>query len=490
MIVWGLLIVILTSKTVYPQYWGAPPDLFIQDYNFIIKTSEEKFLFISGLVKNQGGTIADFSSDNGVFVYLSNDSSYSSDDVWLATFPVGDIMPADPNNGIPGTSEFSGSVTINDLSSIDPYYIILYVDKNNEINEVLEFNNTTCFIINDNTGKPDLVIKDLVAFIGGTERPEMRIICTIENQGSTIADFQSFNGLGVYVSIDSILDSDDILFGNINVDNLNPGETCSIDETISDAPTNGTYYVFFYIDYEDRVTESIESNNISVWVYRILLTPLFCDLGIQNTTINPISVYSGDSIIVNCLISNGGDFVAVFNHNAVEYYLSTNANWGLSDIFLGASTLSYLEAGDSYQISGKKLLIPSTVVTGTYYILFYVDKENDNYELIETNNLVSVPIDVIKSVAVNVDNTVGRIFKIFPNPNSGKFSIIDTNIDEFCSISVYNISGIKVYENEFLESFSPFSIKNIDMTFLPNGYYILQLKGKNQIFIGYIIITN
>ncbi|UCH14005.1 MAG: T9SS type A sorting domain-containing protein [Bacteroidales bacterium] len=77
------------------------------------------------------------------------------------------------------------------------------------------------------------------------------------------------------------------------------------------------------------------------------------------------------------------------------------------------------------------------------------------------------------------DSETGIDLNIFPNPGSGKFTIAFSNSfnEKRILITVTNLSGQKVYEE--ICDVKPDFQKEIDISFLSGGFYILTIEGES-----------
>lgn len=82
---------------------------------------------------------------------------------------------------------------------------------------------------------------------------------------------------------------------------------------------------------------------------------------------------------------------------------------------------------------------------------------------------------------LNVDD---NLFKIFPNPSSGKFNIELSGNEQPASIDVYNMAGQKVY----CTSISGLNVHSIDLSSKPKGAYLIRINQKNLISTKTLII--
>ena len=71
--------------------------------------------------------------------------------------------------------------------------------------------------------------------------------------------------------------------------------------------------------------------------------------------------------------------------STTKLYLSTNTTWDAGDTYLGSRAVPMLAAGAS-SAGSTSVTIPSSIATGTYYIIALTDDGNAVVESNETNN--------------------------------------------------------------------------------------------------------
>ena len=71
--------------------------------------------------------------------------------------------------------------------------------------------------------------------------------------------------------------------------------------------------------------------------------------------------------------------------STTKLYLSTNTTWDAGDTYLGSRAVPMLAAGAS-SAGSTSVTIPSSIATGTYYIIALTDDGNAIAETNETNN--------------------------------------------------------------------------------------------------------
>lgn len=80
-------------------------------------------------------------------------------------------------------------------------------------------------------------------------------------------------------------------------------------------------------------------------------------------------------------------------------------------------------------------------------------------------------------------------FQIFPNINNGIFNINFSGFEGQTQISIFNLYGEIVYQEELLGSKNEL-LKTINVSFVSNGVYILHITNKQKLFSKKLIISN
>jgi hypothetical protein len=143
------------------------------------------------------------------------------------------------------------------------------------------------------------------------------------------------------------------------------------------------------------------------------------DFYVYNETSNLTTVQAGSAIDVDCRQGNQGTLNANIDVY-LGYYLSDDINLSGNDHFFSSDTdYSTLSPTDDDDPEGALLTIPSWVTTGTYYILFAADYDEQFVESNENNNVSSVPIYITNSVpAPTVTITAPSQYQCFQTGSS------------------------------------------------------------------------
>ena len=229
--------------------------------------------------------------------------------------------------------------------------------------------------------KPDLIVSSASLSDSSVEQGDrVRVNATVRNQGSgragssRVAYYISKVGTSTLTKVD-----DD------SVSSLNPGSSDSESDYIdTDDLDLGTYLVLIKADYDNRVEESDENNNVYSGVnFRFTVTaPPLPDLIVSSASLGDTTVEQGDRIRISATVKNQGDGRA--GRSRVAYY------WGSSVSNLariGDDSVSSLSAGasDDESINADT----DDLDPGIYFVFIVADYEKDVEESNETNNTYS-----------------------------------------------------------------------------------------------------
>lgn len=127
--------------------------------------------------------------------------------------------------------------------------------------------------------------------------------------------------------------------------------------------------------------------------------------------------------------------------------------------------------------------LPNPIASPPGDITFVVTVTDDN----GCSESDAVSIIVIGGTGINDDITnIG--LRIFPNPGNGLFTIAFSDVvnEKDLRITVNDLSGQKVYEEIF--NIKPGIEMKIDISYLPEGFYILTIDGENTNHESQLII--
>lgn len=261
------------------------------------------------------------------------------------------------------------------------YYAYLVVDPANQISERSENNN-------DDDDDVELLGANLyarqldgppVAFLG---RP-YTVTVTLENSGQYLASDFSY---GVYFSDNGIVAQGRLLFTSPPL-SLPGGARVTLTDTFTvpvDVPP-GDYALGLVVDPMGVVPESSEADNPFLSPNGVRVLPLMPDL-VARIVETATAAAAGSDLMVTRILENLGPAPTTATY---RYYLSGDSLIHPSDQPLSAFSTS-LPAAES-ELAIDRILLPSDLVPGTYYLGIYMDPEGLVEESDETNNGAAGP---------------------------------------------------------------------------------------------------
>jgi subtilase family serine protease len=243
---------------------------------------------------------------------------------------------------------------------------------------------------------PDLVMQSpALTYTTISAGSSANVSCTISNQ-STASSITNYAGF--YLSADNVYDVGDLYLGQLFTNSIvaNGNLNLSGSVIIPGATTPGNYYILFVADRLARVWEADETNNYGA--IAVVITPQAPDLIIQSVSAQA-GADAGASLPFSCTVRNQG-LVAAISSN-VGIYLSENATYELTDVFLGSAAGGSLNATTN-AIKSVTLTIPSNTIPGNYYILSFADYDSLSSEGNNDNNINSKAI-AITPIGTNVN---------------------------------------------------------------------------------------
>lgn len=194
--------------------------------------------------------------------------------------------------------------------------------------------------------------------------------------------------VGLFLSPDNDVNTDDYLVNTTTLSAMNPGERKSVQMALNFSNVDlacGDYYYGFVLDAENEIEEGSKSNNFGcIGTTNITDCQDEADLTIENcgsVTIDGNTITSG-----NITLKNIGGKTAP--ETFVGYYLSTNPTIDANDYIVAQSRFPELEPGASFSklISKDISEVNNIIPAGTYYFGFLADRDNALSESNEGNN--------------------------------------------------------------------------------------------------------
>ena len=362
------------------------PDLVVTAMSSPTVAGAGQSFAVTDTTKNQGGGAAGPSRTQ---FFLSTDTNLGASDTPIGARSVG-TLPTGATSSAPAT------VTIPEGTSGGVWYIIAKADGEGVVAEISETNNTYSKFVQIG---PDLAITALSAPGAAGAGQTIVISDTTKNQGGGAAEPSRTQ---FFLSTDTALGASDTLIGGRSVEGLaagagSPGSTTIM---IPQETAAGNWYIIAKADGEGTIAESLETNNTAV--KSIQIGP---DLDITSLTA-PGTASAGQTIAISDTTKNLGGATA--GPSRTQFYLSSDAALGPSDLTLGGRVLPSLEAGAA-SAGSTNVTIPQGTAPGTWSIIAKADGEEAVSEISERNNTATLTIKVGPDLAITAVSAPGAL---------------------------------------------------------------------------------
>jgi subtilase family serine protease len=351
--------------------FGSGADLHISRVSTPVSLSPSSRFETAVTVCNTGNA----SASALVEVYLSADTVVTPSDTRVGSSETSTLRPGQCTElAIPSSAHVPEG----------QWYAAAWVDRTNEVPELVESNNTRLASQATLVGSaPDFT---LAAVSGPASIPSdgaLTLTATVCNQG-TRGGATSVEG---YLSQDTRLTAADILVGRASVGYLEPGQCAPVSLTGPVSAGPGQWYLAAWVDKLDEVPELLEDNNTRLGD-RVLVGN-GADLIVSEVR-GPDSVAAGQPVRATATVCNQG--TSSSPSSSAAFYLSLDATINTADILLGSTPVPPLEAGECapVEVSG-----PANGHDGSWYVGVIADSGHGVAELLESNNTRAGPLLVL-----------------------------------------------------------------------------------------------
>ena len=353
-------------------------------------------LTVASVVRNSG-TSSSIQYIDGY--YLSADEIITTTDTYIGSFTG---SPLDS-----GVSEnLSRQITIPSSTTLGSYYLGLFVDVLDDVDDSNNFQSTAVEIISPD--RPDLVAVNFVAPATMNPGSVANFTHSISNSGPN--DSGLFY-IDYYLSTDRTITQTDTFLTRIISQSIsgNSGGTFTITTSVPSSTPTSTWYIGCIADSTFFVSEGDETNNaISAQSTTIVTLGEVPDLYMTNLT-GPLSAAGGGEVGIRWQIHNQGEGATAggFTNN---FYLSDDGLLSGDDILLGQQLeTAVLLPGANFARSAT-FTVPSTVTAAGRYLLATVDASYLVVESNEDNNfaMYSNIIQISESIS-GIDLRVSNI---------------------------------------------------------------------------------
>ena len=415
-----------------------------------------------------GGTLeipVDFSETGGEAASSGFDVS-----VYLSEFPGVDPMN-DQEIGSLRVGYLAGSgsdtalvtATIPLSAYADTYYIGAFVDSSEEYSEINEDDNTNSddhlTILPENPGAAvDLVADEIWSPIYWNMTPTVEADAAIAME-CCVASIGAKPGSGctyrLYFTTDSenpdpLLDFE-VGSATVSAYELSINEEVSVEGVAPTTP--GTYYAYFVADADDAIGEYHEGNNLEMNDAPIQVLPTATTIDLMGEDcIHPdaVALDSPFTVSVSMIVSGETDLTSPVN---VGVYLSTDDVFDGGDERAGSFVMNNVPLGKEYDAwedldsqNAQEITISSgTFSTGTYYVFYKLDYDEQLAEGNEDNNTGMSESPIVVTAAATAKADLGCML-YNPEANQGIHLVVnqgETSVPS-PSVLVANRGGVDV----------------------------------------------
>jgi|GEM_PF-5195933 len=413
---------------------------------------------ITGSITIQNiGNVQSTSFGNKLRIYLSSDGMLDSNDAEIAN--INFYSSLSPN----ATSNINYNIYL-DNEMIGDWSLIFKINPDTVVNESNYDNNEgmkSLVITNSLAYAPDLEVTNLVVnfnpiYVGNSTN----ISYTVNNNGYAYPNYTA----NIYLSPDNSCNTtfnDSLLYSNTYGIYNNTPQSVTRDINLNGFSA-GTWHIIIVLDEIQNVTESDESNNKMIIPINISNNPNTA----PDLTIDSLINYTEDTVSqgsftrLNVNITNVGS-TPTFLSSKLKLYLSSNQTWDMSDTEISyyTYTISDLDPNES---SARTLecTIPSGLATGTWYLLAFIDSDDNVNEGNETNNVYPYPIYI--SPLPNIQPDLDVTFASLNNTTiaSQGYFMIDFDVTNIGG----STAGKNIYSSIFYSTDNNYSSDDIYIT--------------------------
>jgi subtilase family serine protease len=367
----GVVAEISESDNTYPKSIKIGPDLDITAFTAPAAAGAGQTIALNDTTTNQGGEAADPSQTQ---FFLSTDTALGPSDTLIGGRSVEGLAAGAGSSG-------TAAVMIPQGTATGSWYIIANADGEGVVTETSETNNTYARSIKIG---PDLVVTAIGAPSTAGVGQSIAVTDTTRNQGGGTAGPSRTQ---LFLSADTALGSSDVLLGSRDVPSLAAAVSSSGSTSvmIPQGTVAGNWYIIAKADGEGVVTETTETNN--TYSRSIKIGP---DLAVTALAA-PSMAGGGQSIAITDTTKNQGGGTA--DPSRTQFFLSTDASLGVSDMLLGSRDVPSLAAGAGSSAT-TTVTIPQGTSAGSWYIIAKADGEGVVAETSESNNTYSKYIKI------------------------------------------------------------------------------------------------
>ena len=252
----------------------------------------------------------------------------------------------------------------------------------------------------------DLTINAVSGPTSANRGDAIAVNVTVANPSSSPAPASTVN---LYLSVDGIITTGDILLGSIATPALAGGAQQALvaNLTIPAGIAVGNYFIGAIVDPANLLDEGSETNNALAGNV-VNVGNVSIDLTVSALSA-PATAFTGDLISISATVANLGTSSAAAS--SLYFFLASDPANSSSYVLIGTAAVGALAGGTS-QVVGGSVPIPVTLPPGTYSLVAVADaastvietNENNNSRVGNTVTTTTRPVDLTLT-AVTAPNT-------------------------------------------------------------------------------------
>ena len=342
-------------------------------------------------------TGSEAAGESSVAFYLSTNATLSTNDTFLARE---DADGVDAGGDGDGDFEF----TVPSGLAAGDYFLLAVADDRNDVTESDESDNvaSTPFTVTGGGsggggGDADLIVTAVsVEPATGQAGDEIEGEYDLANTGS---EASGESQVGVYLSDDASLSSNDVLLTREDADGVDAGGDGDGDFefTVPGSVEPGDYFIIVAADDGNAVPESAENNNTEATPFTVTGSGGGgsgggeADLRVTAASVQPTSADPGSEIELSYTVANTGSAEA--GETQLGVYVSTDQALSSGDALVTRIDIDGVDA-DGDTDGDEDVTVPNDLAAGDYFLLFVADDRNTVSESRESNNVRAVPFTV------------------------------------------------------------------------------------------------
>lgn len=280
------------------------------------------------------------------------------------------------------------------------YYLYVVVNRNKQLSEKLDWENTTRGTVFLNGNMPDLNFSDIVFSSEVKTMKRTPLSFTVTNSGDWDADKSVCY---LYLSQNDSYDNKDKLLDAISIGKIKKGGSLELkkDIQIEDSVIGDRYLI---LKIQNNFLEYTKDNNISSKAFVSVQSPL-PDLSVSDISTEG-RLKSGQTVILSAKVTNIGDHATKKGTWTDCFYLSSTGELNVNSAKkLGSKTHNgILDKNESYNVS-VIVNFPDDM-SGDYLLFMKTDVTDVIYESNVDNDTISIPVYIQNAYDTPADLSV------------------------------------------------------------------------------------